>query len=85
MGNSCFLSARLAVLFGESKKSALCQIYTCARTVCGSQSARAVRLQARLQQTASEGEKKNHQTNNSKRLMLENVKVKCTQTYSPVL
>lgn len=39
LNNSCFLSAKLAVLFGKSKKSALCQIYTCALTVCGSQSA----------------------------------------------
>lgn len=44
LNNSCFLSAKLAVLFGKSKKSALCQIYTCALTVCRSQSAYTVCL-----------------------------------------
>lgn len=44
MNNSCFLSAKLAVLFAKSKKSALCQIYTCALTVCRSLSACAVCL-----------------------------------------
>lgn len=34
LNNSCFLSAMQAVLFGKSKKSALCQIYTCALTIC---------------------------------------------------
>lgn len=44
LNNSCFLSAKLAVLFGKSKKSALCQIYTCALTVCRGLSACAVCL-----------------------------------------
>lgn len=44
LNNSCFLSAKLAVLFAKSKKSALCQIYTCALTVCRSLSACAVCL-----------------------------------------
>lgn len=47
LNNSCFLSAKLAVLFGKSKKSALCQIYTCALTVCRSQSAYIVCLTTR--------------------------------------